>query len=84
VTHGLIVNHNKTKAMIFRKESTSSNRVKLDMSGHEIETVASLKNLGCILDSHISETCEVERLLKIFNSSTGMFFLLNSIILISM
>ena len=71
--HSLLLNTSKTKIVIFRRKYCSANNTKFILNGSCVEIVAEFTYLGCILNCNLLEKADLERILKSFNKSVGIF-----------
>lgn len=72
-SHRLEINVKKTKILIFRNTKQYRN-VNFNYNGVLLDVVNSYNYLGSILKFNLHEDLDIERIIKSFNKSSGMFF----------
>ena len=71
---GLMINQNKSKCMIFKREGLPCQTTKLTMSGDELEVVPSYKYLGHHIESNLIDTKDVQVRLSSFYGKFNWLF----------
>ena len=71
--HELLLNISKTKIVIFKADLRNVSNLLFTINGIAIEIVSEYKYLGCILKNNLCEIPDLDRILKSFNKSVGMF-----------
>ena len=71
--HELVLNTGKTKVVVFGQKFSESLGISFSISGVTIDIVQNYKYLGVIFDCTLCENDDVDRILKSFNRSVGMF-----------
>ena len=71
--HELVLNIGKTKVVIFGQKLCESLGISFSICGVTIDIVQNYKYLGVIFDCILCEKDDVDRILKSFNRSVGMF-----------
>ena len=71
--HELLLNISKTKIVIFKADLRNVSNLLSTTNGIAIEIVSEYKYLGCILKNNLCEILDLDRILKSFNKSVGMF-----------
>ena len=71
--HGMVINVQKTKVLIFNARNRRVSDVEFSINGCRIDIVDEYKYLGCILNKTMNESMELEGILNTFNRAVGMF-----------
>ena len=71
----LVLNPTKTRVVVFERSIRPTARsLNFYLGGSLIESVDSFKYLGSILNFNLNECLDIDRLMKSFSKSVGMFF----------
>ena len=67
----LVLNVDKTVAMVFRPRPVSDTHIRFFINDNIINIVDSVKYLGCILSKNFNDSLDIDRSYKAFNKSAG-------------